>query len=708
MNQNTQLTDDTIDLRELFFALIAQWKLIVFCTIFALIFASIYLKTAEKTYAVDAKIQIIDNKQNGLAGLNSQLASLGSLAGVNIGGLGGQQSIQAEIEILQSRSILAKTIQDLNLDIQIQPDQGFVQKFLSTDQFHTNYLTDQVQVRNHKTEFSIRQFDIPKKYLDQDLLLSFHGQNFSLTSEKTGLEVYKGSLNQKANSTSLSSAWKISISSQHPLEGQYIVQKQSTLAAVKAILLSLKVAEVTKQTGIITINYDGADKAHIIKVLNHILEIYQEQNLATKSAEKEKTLAFLNQQLPQLKQELTEAEKKFNTFRETHGTIDIQQEAGLYLKQSVELETQKIQLEQKQAQLAAQYTAQHPMMQEINTQIAVFNKKINELNSALKKLPNTQSQYLQYYRDVQVQTQLYTNLLGTYQSLSLAKAGETGNTRVLDYPVEPTKPIKPRKLIVLILSIFIGGFVGVLIALVRNMLQTGVRHRDEIEQAVGINTYVELPKAKHKTAPELHALKTFIPTLCFKLQQKQHNVALITSVTPNQNQGVIAQHLALYLSQAGQKVLVIDSDLYRGELDQLFKSTSKVGLAEYLRGQADLDQIIVNTTYPNLSLIGRGKSNDEASISSHQSIFAQLMQQISNQYDYILISSAPVLATPDSLNLAQFTGFNLCLVQYGQTQLKDIELAKSYFVNAGLEIDGLILDQIPSYQINQYQYQTSK
>jgi len=706
MNQNTQLTDDTIDLRELFFSLIVQWKLIVFCTVLALICAGAYLKVAKKTYSVDAKIQIIDNKQSGLASLSPQLASLGSLAGINLGG--SQQTIQTEIEILQSRSILTKTIQDLNLDIQIQPDQSFFDSLFNTDQFHTNYFADQVQIRNHKAAFSIYQFDVPSEYLDQNLILSFHGQNFSLVSEKTGLEVYKGFLNQKAASNPVSQSWKISISGQQPLDGKYIVQKQSTLAAVKAILLSFKATELAKQTGIITINYDGTDKTHIMKVLNHILQIYQEQNLATKSAEKEKTLNFLNKQLPQLKDSLEQAEQKFNAFRETHGTIDIQQEAALYLKQSVELETQKVQLEQKQAQLAAQYTAQHPMMQEINAQISVFNKKINELNGALKKLPNTQSQYLQYYRDVQVQTQMYTNLLGTYQSLSLAKAGETGNLRVLDYPVEPTKPIKPRKLIILILSILVGGFIGVLIALVRNLLQTGVRHRDEIEQALGINTYVELPKAKKKAVAELQALKTFIPTLRFKLQQKQHNVALITSVTPDQNQDIIAQHLALYLSQTGQKVLVIDSDLYRGELDQLFKSTSKVGLSEYLRGQANLDQIIVNTTYPNLSLIGRGQSSDEASITSHQSIFEQLMQQISSQYDYILISSAPVLATSDSLNLAQFTGFNLCLVQYGQTQLKDIELAKSYFVNAGLEIDGLILDQIPSYQITQYQYQTSK
>lgn len=706
MKQNTQLNnDESIDLKELFFVLLAQWKLIVFCILIALLCAVVYLKVTKSIYSVDAKIQVIDNKQNGLAGLNAQLASLSSLAGIN---LGGQQSIQTEIEILRSRSIIAKTIQDLNLDIQIQPEQSILKKFTSKDHFQTDYHKDSVQVKDNNIDFSIHQFKVPAKYLDQKLVLTFQGQNFNLVSTKTGLEVFKGKLNQKNASTPLNSAWTLHISSQQALDGQYIIEKQSTLAAVKSILLSLKTTELAKQTGIITINYDGPDKAHIMKVLNHILTIYQEQNLATKSAEKEKTLTFLNQQLPQLKDSLEQAEQKFNAFRETHGTIDIQQEAGLYLKQSVELETQKIQLEQKQAQLASQYTAQHPMMQEINAQIGVFNKKINELNSALKQLPNTQSQYLQYYRDVQVQTQLYTNLLGTYQSLSLAKAGETGNLRVLDYPVEPTKPIKPRKLIILILSILVGGFIGVLIALIRNMLQTGVRSRDEAEQATGIKTYIELPKAKKKDTPDLQALKSFIPTLRHKLSQKQHNIVMLTSITPDQNQGSITQHLAQYLGQAGQRVLVIDSDLYRGRLAQIFNSNTTSGLAEYLRGQASLDQVVFKTAYPNLSLIGRGQSNDDVSISSHQTRFAELIQQIRTQYDYVIINAAPVLAASDSLIIAQTTGFNLCLVQYAKTQLKDIELAKSYFENAGLEIDGLVLDQVPAYQLKQYQYQTGQ
>lgn len=698
-NPNTQLNEDTIDLKELFFTLMAQWKIILACALFALLCGGIYLSFAKKVYSVDAKIQVTDNNSHGL-GLNSQLASLGSLAGISLGG--GQQSIQTEIEILQSRSILSKTIQDLNLDIKIQPKQSFVQKF-AADEFETDYRHNAVVVIDQDTLFSIQQFEIPKDYLNQTLILKFSGQQFTFISDKTGEEVFKGKLNQRPQTTTLGQPWAIAIASKQPLEGQYLVQKQSMLAAVNSVLLDFQATELSKQTGIISASYDGTDKQHIIKVLNNILQNYLNQNLETKSAEKEKTLAFLDHQLPELKSNLEQAEQKFNTFRETHGTIDIKTESELYLKQSVELETQKIQLEQKQAELAAQYTSEHPMMQEISAQIAVLDKKINELNSSLKKLPNTQSEYLKYYRDVEVQTQLYTNLLGTYQSLSLAKAGETSNLRVLDYPVEPIQSIKPRKLIILVLSIFVGAFIGVLIALLRSISKTGVKHREDIEQAMGIKTYAELVLDRKNTGSSLQSLATLIPTLRYQLQQKQHNVTLLSSIVPDQNQTAIAQQLAIFMGQTGQKVLLVDSDLKHGQLAQSLNVTTPAGLSEYLCGKAESNQVIHNTSYANLSIISCGNHSNDTSLAMHQTKLAQLLQQAKEQYDYVILSAAPILANSDSLNLAQHSGFNLALVQYAKTQLKEIELAKSYFENAGHTIDGIIFDQIPAYQSKNYQ-----
>jgi tyrosine-protein kinase Etk/Wzc len=70
--------------------------------------------------------------------------------------------------------------------------------------------------------------------------------------------------------------------------------------------------------------------------------------------------------------------------------------------------------------------------------------------------------------------------LNSYQQLRIAKAGEIGNVRIVDTAVEPVEPIKPKKLQVLILAIFFGGFIGTLIALLRNMLRTGIRERGTV------------------------------------------------------------------------------------------------------------------------------------------------------------------------------------------------------------------------------------
>ncbi|MCG2957851.1 hypothetical protein KZ302_25530, partial [Escherichia coli] len=114
-----------------------------------------------------------------------------------------------------------------------------------------------------------------------------------------------------------------------------------------------------------------------------------------KSLEAQQTLSFLDKQLPELKKQLEESERKFNKFREQYNTVDVTQESELLLKQNVALDTTKIELKQKQAELAAKYTNDHPLMAEINAQLDAVNRKTEELNATLKKLPALQRLYLQ-------------------------------------------------------------------------------------------------------------------------------------------------------------------------------------------------------------------------------------------------------------------------------------------------------------------------
>ena len=400
-------------------------------------------------------------------------------------------------------------------------------------------------------------------------------------------------------------------------------------AAMLSITENYSVAEKGKLTGILGLNYQGQDKEHITNVLNSILVAYSQQNIERRSAETAQTLKFLDEQLPELKQQLDVAEREFNKFRQQYNTVDVTKESELYLTQSIQLETSKAEIEQKLAEAAAKYTNEHPAMQQMNAQLGAINKKIGELNDTLKQLPDLQRRYLQLYREVEVKTQLYTALLNSYQQLRIAKAGEIGNVRIVDTAVLPIEPIKPKKLQILILAIFLGGFLGTLLALLRNMMHSGIKDSNQIENELDLPVYATVPRSptqesrikllkKKKSIPILaikngddiaiESLRSMRTAIHFALNNAKNNIIMISGPSPEVGKSFISANLATILAQSNKRVLIIDADMRRGYLHKYFNHDNLPGLAEYLNTQQTLDSIIKPTEIPHLDVITRGKS----------------------------------------------------------------------------------------------------
>lgn len=481
----TANTEDTIDLKELFFSLIAQWKLIALCIILSLICALLYLRTTPDTYAVDAMVQVEDSK-------GTSAALLGDLSGM----IDQKSPAQAEIEILKSRLVLGEVINHLNLNIRVSgTEDSFWNRLMANHQYATEYSEKSVLFKDNQNSFDIRQFDIPQYFQDKNLILSFEPGKYSLTDAITEQVVFSAPLNQVSQSSSEYGLWKVGIFSQDSFDAVYNIQKQSLPAAMQSLTANYSVAEKGKMSGVLGLNYQGNDKQHITEVLNAILAAYSQQNIERRSAETAQTLKFLEDQLPELKQQLDVAEREFNRFRQQYNTVDVTKESELYLTQSITLETKKAELEQLVAEASAKYTGEHPVMQQMNAQLSAINQKIAELNGTLKRLPELQRQYLQFFREVEVKQQLYTGLLNSYQQLRIAKAGEIGNVRIVDTAVEPIEPIKPKKLQILILAIFLGGFLGTLLALLRNMMRSGIKDAAQIENELDLPVYATVPRS---------------------------------------------------------------------------------------------------------------------------------------------------------------------------------------------------------------------
>ncbi|CAM0814507.1 polysaccharide biosynthesis tyrosine autokinase [Acinetobacter baumannii] len=705
MNQQNTNTEDTIDLKELFFSLIAQWKLIALCVILSVVCALLYLRVTPDTYSVDALVQVEDSK-------GASAALLGDLSQM----IEQKSPAQAEIEILKSRLVLGSVIKDLHLNIQVSSTENtFTHRLLSDTDYKTEYAKKSVLFKDGLKSFDIRQFEIPAYYLDKNLLLDFDKQSLRLSDPDTEEVILTVPLNQANSVTGPYGLWKVAIFTKDQFDSTYNIKKLSLPLAIKSISSDYSVEEKGKLTGILGLSYQGQDQEHITKVLNAILATYSAQNIERRSAESAQTLKFLDEQLPDLKKQLDDAERQFNKFRQQYNTVDVTKESELYLTQSITLETKKAELEQKQAEMAAKYTAEHPAMREINGQLAAINKQIGELNSTLKQLPDVQRQYLQLYREVEVKTQLYTALLNSYQQLRIAKAGEIGNVRIVDTAIEPVQPIKPKKLLVLILSVFVGGFIGTLIALLRNMLRTGIKDSGQIENELDLPVYATVPRSpiqesrikilkKKKSIPILavknsddiaiESLRSIRTAIHFALANAKNNIIMIAGPSPEVGKSFISTNLATIFAQGDKRVLLIDADMRRGYMHKYFDVDVKPGLSELLSGQADLQKVLHKTQVTNLDVITRGKSptNPSEILSSNQ--FKELLEQLQSQYDHIIIDTPPVLAVTDGIIISQYTGVNLIVARYAKSQMKELELTVNRFEQAGVKVNGFILNDI--------------
>ena len=719
MNQNSNTTDDTIDLKELFFSLIAQWKVILLCVILSIICAVIYLRITTPIYSTDAMVQVEDSKSAASAAL------LGNLSNAIPEGLGTQSPADAEIEILKSRMVLGKVIQNLNLDIHIQNNQDtLLNRLIEPNDHQVIYKNNLVIFKNDTSEFIIKKLDVPAYYRDQPLQLNFSPEH-KFTLSHNGHIVFTGETNKANIKNDQFGNWNIELFTKATFKQSFTVRKLSLPTAVNLVRSQYGVSEKGQKSGVIALSYNGTDKEHITHVLNNILSVYQSQNVERKSLESKQTLNFLDKQLPDLKKQLEASEIKFNQFREKYNTVDVTQESELLLKQNVELAKMKIELQQQQAELASKYTNDHPLMVAVNSQLAEIDKKTSEMTQTIKKLPETQRLYLQLYRDVKVNTELYTALLNSYQQLKISEAGEIGNVRIIDQAIEPVEPIKPRSLIVLILSLLIGGFIGVLIALIRNLLKSGIKNALQLEREFSLPVYATVPRSplqenrirllrKKKSIPILavnhghdiavESLRSMRTAIHFVFNSAKNNLIMISGPAPEVGKSFISTNLATVLTQAGSRVIIIDADLRRGYIHKYFNLDIQPGLSDYLSAGQALDSVIRQTNVPNLSVISRGKSPTNPSELLGSENFKDMLTQLSEQFDYVIIDTPPVLAVTDGIIISQYTGVNIVVARHSKTQIKELEITLNRFEQAGSKVDGFILNDIQRNVGDSYGY----
>ncbi|HHF0552585.1 MULTISPECIES: polysaccharide biosynthesis tyrosine autokinase [Vibrio] len=703
--KQSRQADDEIDLGKLFGIILdAKWLILCTVVLFSIIGVGVAILSTP-IYKADALIQI-ESKSSG--GISAMVGDMGEL-------FSAESSATTEIEIIKSRMILGGTVDKFNLTTVVSPNyMPIIGKGLA-------------RLQGEQISLSVSRFNTPSYAVGIPLTLEVidsEKQTFKLIEDDNNviLEGKVGELIEK-------NGYQFLATEMIAQDGaSFTVSKVSKLDAINALQQNLSISERGKQTGIISLSFSGEDRAKIQAILNDISQNYFLQNVQRNSAEAEQSLEFLKGHLPDIKTKLTASEDVLNRFRQENESIDLGLEAQSTLKVMVELEAQLNELTFKESEISQRFTQDHPAYKSLLDKRETLLKEKERLNKQVQKLPKTQREVLRMTRDVEVNQQIYIQLLNKVQELNIIKAGTVGNVRILDNAQSFSKPIKPKKALIVVLATLLGGMAGVAFVLIRAAFHRGVETPDQIEQ-IGMPVYASVPKSiqqlefanklkRNKGSNDelvllaeanpadlsIEALRSLRTSLHFAMMEAKNNVLMISGPAPSIGKTFVSTNFAAVAAKTGQKVLLIDADMRKGYLQQCFGLRWDNGLSDYLSGKTSHSNIIKSTSIDNLDVVTRGQVPPNPSELLMHPRFKSFVDEMSAQYDLVIIDTPPVLAVTDPSIVGAIAGTTLMVARFDQTTLKEIEVAQGRFEQSGVEVKGVILNAVEKKASNSYGY----
>jgi tyrosine-protein kinase Etk/Wzc len=517
--------------------------------------------------------------------------------------------------------------------------------------------------------------------------------------------------------------------------GQFELRRSALLAVTQDLQSSLRLAEKGRQSGVIEATLAGPDRQQVTTVLNEIGQQYVRQNIERKAAEAQKTLAFLEQQLPQFKQQLNRSEEAYTQYRNQRGTVALDEEARLILSRGVEMQTKLLEAQQKRRELMERFTPEHPGVKILDAQIASWSRELGSVNTRALSLPNVQQDAVRFERDIKVNNELYQQLRNNALQLQLIREGKIGNVRVIDSAVLPLYSVEPNRSRIVTMSIMLGLVAGIGLALARNAFFRGIRSAQEIESHTGLSVYSTIPLSEFQgglqeqassKAPGVHLLAQLAPqdpaveslrslrtALQFAMLDAPNNRILITGATPGVGKSFVSANFAAVLASAGKRVLLIDADLRKGYVNQFLGMSRERGLSELISGALAPQDVIRREVLPNLDFIPTGALPPNPAELMISGKFANLLETLSAGYDLVIIDTAPVLAAADSLSAAVHAGTLLLVARAGETQLGELHESARRLAHAGKNVTGVLFNGVDltrkhygsyGYKYGAYQY----
>nr|WP_163503665.1 polysaccharide biosynthesis tyrosine autokinase [Halomonas socia] len=700
--------EETIDLGRMVGVLFDHKWLIMFVTGLFAVVGIVHGMLATPIYQSDALVQV--ERRSSV----SPLGDIGNVIGTE--GL----NTPAELQILQSRMVLGQVVDRLGQDVIIRPvEVPVIGNFVLRRGIpRPSFMEGQPHIWGNES-IDVPRFELADRRRGQQILV-----------ERIIDDRYRVLVNGEAVGNGRIGEPEVFLDGDLELTidgfdaavgGRFQLLRQHRESAIRSIGGRLQVVEAGGRgspTGMLRMTMMGPDRQEITNTLDAVAETFLTQNVERQSAQAQQSLEFLEEQAPELREQLVSAEQNLNEYRANLDSVDLSSEAQAAIQRYIELDTRLNELEFQEAELAQRYTPSHPSYQALMRQKQQIERDRVELNARVNELPAAQQEVVRRTRDVEVTQAIYVNVLNKMQELQVARAGTIGNIRIIDRAVVSGQ-IAPSKAKTTVLLTLVGFILAVGGVLLRELLRRGVDSPEQIE-AAGLPVYATIPlstaqnklarrvkRKRRKPAQDivvgvlaerepsdlaLEALRGLRTSLHFAMLEGRNNRLMITGPSPGVGKSFVSINLGAVSAQAGKRVLIVDADLRKGHIHHAFGKKSENGLADFLAGQIPLEEIVQPTGMDNYWVVTRGTAPPNPSELLMQPRFAEAMETLSQQFDLIIVDTPPVLAVTDASVVGKQCDTTLLVARFETNPVREIMAAKRRLESNGLVVQGAILN----------------
>jgi tyrosine-protein kinase Etk/Wzc len=700
----------------------------------ALVAGVLYLVVTPPVWQSDALLQIDASGPRALAT---------SLAQVQAGPQPPQGFVQGELEILRSREIVARAIQQTNADLDVAVDSRmpvigawWARRFAAGATKPVDApLPGLEQWAWGGERLRVAQLVVPRARFGEPLWIEAVRDGWVLRDEDERA-LARGRLGEVVSFSLDGAPARVQIAEIAARDGTRFRLVPSDPGVVyDNTLMALKIEEAGRQSGVIRVSYADTDAAFAKSFVDALTAAYLDHHLKVRSSEASRALAFLEGQLPAVKQELDRAEEALDAYRTGNATIDVAQENENALRRISDLERQRVEIEMRQQQLAQRFTPNHPDVQALARQGATVAAAIGALRGQMRQAPRQEKDVVRLQRNVQVNTQLYTAMLNNAQELRVAQAGMTGNARLVDPAGVQSRPVKPRAGTVLAITAALGLIAALLAVLAARVLRPTLRTSEELEHETGIATLAAIPESPRQrtlmrgprlwrarlqqrllavrspSEPAVEGLRALRNSVTMRAERTlvdgapRGSVALVTSSTSEAGKSFVAANLAVLMAAADRRVLLVDADLRAPRLHAYFGvDRDRPGLADVLDGRATLDDAILRDVLPGLDLLLTGHVTESPGELLLQPRFEKLLDALRASHSQVLIDSAPVLPVGDTLALGRLADATYVVVRSEANTQREVRDTIRRLESVGTRIDGLVLNGVKRGRLGNVPY----